>query len=187
MSTPEAASSLLALAQTDVASPLPTESLHAALSQPPFVHVPGTFNTRDLGLVPGSPVRPGLVYRSGGFLTTPLSPEGRAALADGLGVRTMFDLRSVREHEQRPDPEVDGVRGVWVRPGEVDAVVGLEDFVEGEGEKGYVKMYLDVLKVYAGSVKAVLEAVRDGRGEEGVLFHCTGEFALFSLAAVVLE
>jgi len=25
----------------------------------------------------------------------------------------------------------------------------------------------------------VLEAVRDGRGEEGVLFHCTGEFAFY--------
>jgi hypothetical protein len=30
--------------------------------------------------------------------------------------------------------------------------------------------------VYGGGIRAVLEAVRDGRAEEGVLFHCTGKF-----------
>ncbi|KAK4241329.1 hypothetical protein C8A03DRAFT_30546 [Achaetomium macrosporum] len=179
MPTPPSSSSpsidLLALAQTDVTTPLPTASLHAALARPPFLFLPDTFNTRDLGLLPGSPIRPGLVYRSGGFLTG-LSAEGKDALAGGrVKIKKIFDLRSVREHEQRPDPDDigGGVEVVWVRPEEEDARVGLEDFVEGEGEGGYVKMYLDVLKVYRAAVMKVLEHVRDGRGEEGFLFHCT--------------
>ncbi|KAK4156271.1 hypothetical protein C8A00DRAFT_41234 [Chaetomidium leptoderma] len=163
---------LLALAQTDVSAPLPPASLAGVFSRPPFVLVPDTFNTRDLGLLPGSPVRPGLLYRSGGFLGG-VSAEGKAALADGLGVKTMVDLRSVREHERQPDPVVEGVEGVWVQPDDEDAGVKLERFVEGDGEQGYVEMYLDVLKVYRGGFRAVLERVRDGRGEETVLFHCT--------------
>ncbi len=174
MSAPDAAA-LLALAQTDLTTPLPLPALHAALSNAPFIPLPDTFNTRDLGLVPGSPIRPGLIYRSGGFLMGQ-SPKGKAALAETLKVKSVVDLRSVREREKLPDAEVEGVEGVWVRPGEEDAVVTLGDFVDGEGEKGYVGMYLDVLKVYQGGVRAVLERVRDGKGEEAVLFHCTGEF-----------
>jgi hypothetical protein len=173
---------LLTLASTDVATPLPAQSVHAALSSPPFLFLPDTFNTRDLGLLPGSPIRPGLAYRSGGFLAG-LSTEGKSALAGGkVSVSKVFDLRSVREHEARPDPDDIGggaVEVVWVRPDEEDAKVGLEDFVAGEGEEGYVKMYMDVLKVYQGGIRAVLEHVRDGRGEEGFLFHCTGESPTF--------
>jgi hypothetical protein len=173
--SPHSAQDLLTLSQTEVFTPIPASTLHSVLSNPPFVPVPDTFNVRDLGLIPGSPIRPGLVYRSGGFLRG-LSPEGAAAISGTLGVKKMYDLRSVREHERQPDPEIQGVEGVWVKPGEEDAVVGLADFVEGEGEKGYVLMYLDVLKVYRGAIRAVLEGVRDGRGEEGILFHCTGEY-----------
>ncbi|SPQ22116.1 12fb2916-9243-4fd9-b33b-56a64b7f9621 [Thermothielavioides terrestris] len=170
-STPLSAADLLELASTDVSTPLPVAALRAALSSPPFVALPDTPNARDLGLVPGSPIRPGLAFRSGGFLQG-LSPAGSAALA-ALGVRRIFDLRSVGEHARAPDPVVDGVEGVWVRPGEQDAVVSLDEFVEGHGERGFVNMYLNVLKVYAGGIRRLLEAVRDGRGEEPFLFHCT--------------
>ncbi|KAL2020950.1 hypothetical protein VTK56DRAFT_7837 [Thermocarpiscus australiensis] len=177
---------LLALAQTDVSRRLPPPALHAALRNPPFVPLPGSFNTRDLGLVPASPLRPGLAYRSGGFFLAPedlaaAAAAAREAITARLGVRTVFDLRSVGEHERQPDTVVfgdgdgdgdGGVEVVWVRPGEQDALVRLADFVEGEGEKGYVGMYLDVLRVYAGSIRRVLEHVRDRRGEP-FLFHCT--------------
>ncbi|KAK4104061.1 hypothetical protein N658DRAFT_465940 [Parathielavia hyrcaniae] len=163
---------LLTLCQTDAFTPLPPATLHALFSSPPFVPVPDTFNTRDLGLLPGSPVRPGLVYRSGGFFQG-LSPQGAAAIRDGLGVKKVVDLRSVREHARQPDPAIDGVEGVWVEPAEEDAVVALGEFVEGEGEKGYVAMYLDVLRVYRGGIRAVLEHVRDGGEGAGLLFHCT--------------
>ncbi|KAK0719699.1 protein-tyrosine phosphatase-like protein [Lasiosphaeris hirsuta] len=171
MATP----SLLALALTDVSNALPKDYLLAALSSPPFVNVPGAFNTRDLGLLPtatGRPpaIRPGFVFRSGGFPAGVLPDGGEAVRA--LGVRRMFDLRSVQEHTQQPDPEVDGVEGVWLASGEKEATVGVEDFVEGEGEKGYEMMYLDVLRVYREHITRVLEHVRDRPGE-GLLFHCT--------------
>jgi hypothetical protein len=170
---------LLTLAQTDVSQPLSLDLLLQALSQPPFVSLPGSFNTRDLGRVPGSPVRPGLVYRSGGFLGGSSSAT-TSVLRDQLGIRTIFDLRSVGEHARQPDPAFDGIRTVWVEPGEEDAVVELDEFVEGGGEKGYAAMYMDVLRAYPGAIKAVLEHVRDldgldeGRGG-GFMFHCTGE------------
>jgi hypothetical protein len=165
---------LLALAQTDASSPLPPSAISTILSQPPFILVPGTFNVRDLGLIPGSPIRPGLLYRSGGFLSD-FPAEGRTVLKDGLKITKMFDLRSEREHVARPDPEVDGVEVVWEMPEDEDAVVAVEDFVEGEGEKGYVKMYLDVMKVYRAGIRRVLEFVRDGEEREVGLVHCTGE------------
>ncbi|KAK3360071.1 protein-tyrosine phosphatase-like protein [Lasiosphaeria hispida] len=171
MATP----SLLTLALTDVTTPILKDHLLAALSSPPFLHVPGTFNTRDLGLLPtatGRPaaIRPGFVFRSGGFPGGAFPDGGDGIRA--LGVKRIFDLRSVQEHAQQPDPEVDGVDLVWLASGEKEAVVGVGDFVEGEGEKGYVVMYLDVLKVYREHITRVLEHVRDRPGE-GFLFHCT--------------
>ncbi|KAK4033220.1 tyrosine-protein phosphatase [Parachaetomium inaequale] len=164
---------LLTLTQTDALTPLDPPSLETILSSPPFIPIPSTFNARDLGLLPNSPIRPGLVYRTGGFLSG-ISPEGKAFLAGRLGIRKVFDLRTAREHARQPDPEVDGVEMVWVPPEEVEggAMVKLEEFVEGSGERGYARMYLDVLRVYKGGIRGVLEQVRDGRGKEAVLFHC---------------
>ncbi|KAK0635646.1 protein-tyrosine phosphatase-like protein [Bombardia bombarda] len=121
--------------ETDVSQPLPKEQVYAALRTAPFTYVPGTFNTRDLGLV-SSALRPGLAYRSG--MLTGLGEEGKKVLREKLGVKKIFDLRSVREREAQPDPAVERVENVD----------------------------------YGGSVKGVLEHVRDGVGE-GFLFHCT--------------
>ncbi|KAK3985032.1 tyrosine-protein phosphatase [Cladorrhinum sp. PSN332] len=167
-------SSLAGLAQTDVTTPIPSSLLAPALSSPPFLTLPGTFNTRDLGLIPGSPIKPGLIYRSGGFFMAgpSLPSEAKTILSDKLKIKKVFDLRSVREHGQAPDPDFgQGIEGVWEKPDELDAVVELSEFVEGLGENGYVSMYADVLKVYHGAIRKVLEAVRDG--ECPILFHCT--------------
>ncbi|KAK4226494.1 hypothetical protein QBC38DRAFT_480230 [Podospora fimiseda] len=167
-------SSLLELAQTDVKSPIPPSLLAPALSSPPFLTVPGTFNTRDIGLIPGSLIKPGIIYRSGGFfMAGPYLPsEAKTILSQTLKIKKVFDLRSVREHDQAPDPDFGvGIEGVWDKPDELDAHVELSEFVDGQGEKGYAWMYMDVLKVYKGAIRKVLEAVRDG--EFPVLFHCT--------------
>jgi len=109
--------SLLSLALTDVTHKIPDSLLYPALSSPPFVYIPGTFNTRDLGLLPvpeGTPsLRPGIIYRSGSLEGLHEKPEGKEAIRK-LGIKTIFDLRSVREHGDRPDPEIEGVVGVWV-------------------------------------------------------------------------
>ncbi|KAK4190616.1 tyrosine-protein phosphatase [Podospora australis] len=171
---------LASLAQTDVSVPLPKSLLYQALSSPPFITLPGTFNTRDLGLVPGSPIRPGKFFRSGGFFMTGpnLPEEAKSVLSEKLKIKKVFDLRSVREHEKSPDPADmgQGVEVVWTEPAELDATVDIKDFVEGEGEEGYKKMYLDVLRVYCDAIKKVLEYVRDMDVDEeqgGMVFHCT--------------
>lgn len=171
------AAHLRAIAEIDVTQPLPADQLKSTLVNPPFIYVPGTFNTRDLGLVPSSSgtsnFRKGYAYRSGALVG--LADDGQALLAGKLGVKKIFDLRSVREHAQGPDPVIDGIQNVWRETTEKDAVVELADFIEGHGEKGYVKIYLDVLRIYQPSFKDVLEHVRDNP-QVPFLFHCTGEF-----------
>ena len=174
------AAELAALSRTDVRSPLPQEQVQAVLQAAPFVVVPGTFNTRDLGLVPTTAgagastearIRPGFAFRTGSL--GGLGAEGQAALRDRLGIRRIFDLRSVREHATQPDPEIDGITVVRTPSQEGDAVVELGDFIAGEGEAGYERMYLDVLRLYREGFRAILEHVRD-RPTEPFLFHCNG-------------
>lgn len=189
------ADALRVLAETDVRDPIPAKVLLAALQTPPFVVVPGTFNTRDLGLLLPPPpegeaggrdgeapaasgrIRPGFIFRTGGLEALARSADGQAALRDTLRVRRIFDLRSREEHSRAPDPAVDGIEDVWLGDGvgaEDNPMLDLSPFVEGEGERGYVYMYLDVLDKYSGSFREVLASVRDKPGD-AILFHCTGE------------
>lgn len=187
------AAALRALAETDVREPIPAKALLAALQTPPFVVVPGTFNTRDLGLLlppegearrgdgVGAGIRPGFVFRTGGLEALARSADGRTVLRDTLRVRRIFDLRSREEHDRAPDPVVDGVEGVWLGDGvgaEDNPMLDLAPFVEGEGEKGYAAMYMDVLDKYRGSFREVLASVRDRPGD-AILFHCTGKLTCF--------
>lgn len=172
------AADLRALAETDVVQPLPSETVQVVLTSSPFVYVPGTFNTRDVGLVPtptGEPskLRPGLVYRSGGL--DRLTADGKSLLVDKLGIKKIFDLRSVEEHGKSPDPEISGIENIWLGTAEQEAKVDINDFVDGLGEKGYVKMYFDVLDLYKSNFRAVLEHIRD-HPSEPFLFHCTGKY-----------
>lgn len=195
-------SDLIALSETHVTKPIPKESIFAALATPPFLYIPGTFNTRDLGLLPltspSSPnsedgqqpqpqrkvggIRPGLVYRSGGFFPNGgFDDAAKTLLVKQLGIRKIFDIRSVREHASAPDPEIPGVKGVWIGEGamEREATVDLKNFVEGKGERGYVKMYMDVLAGYKSVIGALLRSLLEDSGKEGgegpepILFHCT--------------
>lgn len=196
------ADALRDLAETDVRDPIPAKVLLAALQTPPFVVVPGTFNTRDLGLLLPPPpegeargrdgevpatsgrIRPGFIFRTGGLEALARSADGQATLRDTLRVRRIFDLRSRDEHSRAPDPAIEGVEDVWLGDGvgaEDNPMLDLSPFVEGEGERGYVHMYLDVLDKYSGSIRGVLESVRDRPGD-AILFHCTGEWASFPLS-----
>ncbi|KAJ4395960.1 hypothetical protein N0V93_000176 [Gnomoniopsis smithogilvyi] len=183
------ASQLRSLAETDVRTHIPPETLLPALQQPPFIYVPGTFNLRDIGLLTDAlpKIRPGFIYRSGGLAQ--LSGEGQAALRDQLGVRRIFDLRSQAEHAASPDPEIEGIEVVWLGSGgttEQDAKVDLAPFAEGEGEKGYVAMYFEILDGYKGVFREVLRSVRD-KPEESILFHCTAGRDRTGVLAGMLE
>ncbi|POS74583.1 hypothetical protein DHEL01_v207025 [Diaporthe helianthi] len=199
------ATALRSLAETDVRNPIPASILMAALQTPPFVVVPGTFNTRDLGLLvskedarghgDGSPgaggtIRPGFIFRTGGLEALARSADGQAVLRDTLGVKRIFDLRSREEHAKSPDPALEGIEGIWLGRG----VDGAEDnpmldvglFAEAKGEKGYVDMYLDILNKYRGSFRAVLASVRDRPGEP-IMFHCTAGRDRTGVLAGLLE
>ncbi|KAI0407635.1 protein-tyrosine phosphatase-like protein [Xylaria palmicola] len=165
-----ATADLAKLAETDVNSALSPEVYGPVLSAPPFVYVDGTFNTRDLGLVPGSPLRANFAFRSGAL--GHLTDGGRATLTGKLGVRRVFDLRSPEERARMPEPVIDGVENTWIQSSRPDARPDLDKFVAGEGEAGYEDMYLEVIDIYAESWKAILEHVRD-RAQDPFLVHCT--------------
>ncbi|PSR84155.1 protein-tyrosine phosphatase-like protein [Coniella lustricola] len=194
-----ATTDLRALAETDARHPIAPEHLHRALQTAPFVYVPGTFNTRDIGRLntlsrpdhggqKQHGIRPGFLYRTGGLSHLGASPQGQAMLRDTLGIRRIFDLRSRDEHAQSPDPVIDGIEGVWElgTTREKAATVELPLFVDGQGEKGYVAMYLEVLDMYRGIFGEVLKSVRD-RPEEAILFHCTAGRDRTGVLAGLLE
>lgn len=74
--------------------------------------IPGLPNLRDLGGFPaadGRTTRPGMLYRSADL--TGLRPADIDEFR-GLGIRTIYDLRSANERNERPDPAFPGVRQV---------------------------------------------------------------------------
>lgn len=165
------AASLRKLAQTEVIREIPPTDFLPVLTNPPFVWIDGTFNSRDLGDVPGSPLRANYVYRTGGLAR--LTEQGKEAIA-ALGVKRIFDLRSPEERKQAPDPDIEGVENTWIQSLRPDTAPDLNKFIAGKGEDAYEEMYLEVIDVYQPSWRLVLEHVRD-RPEEAFLVHCTGK------------
>lgn len=171
---------LRALAETDVRQPIPSAQLLPALRAPPFVPVPGTFNTRDLGLLEGEDgshggngpvvkIRPGFLYRSGSLDALRRHPAAQAAhLRDALGVRRIFDLRSRAERAAAPDPVIPGVEGVWVEPGEPGSVAGGEEEEEEDEEEDDDDGRRKKKKKAEGARRVVdLAAFVEGGGERG--------------------
>ncbi|KAK8114955.1 Tyrosine-protein phosphatase [Apiospora kogelbergensis] len=164
------ASELRKLAETDTIQEIPKEQYGPVITNPPFVFVDGSFNTRDLGLVPDSPIRAGFIYRSGALTT--LTDNGKAVMAGKLGIKRVFDIRSPEEREKGPDPEIEGVENTWHRNARPDSTPDLDKFVSGVGEAGYEDMYLEVIDVYSAAWKDILEHIRD-RPSDPLMYHCT--------------
>ncbi|KAI3318011.1 protein-tyrosine phosphatase-like protein [Xylariaceae sp. AK1471] len=161
---------LLKLAETDVRTAIGPEQYEPVLSSPPFIFVDGTFNTRDLGLVPDSPLRANYAFRSGAL--GKLTDNGKAVISGKLGVKRIFDLRSVEERTRMPEPDIDGVENTWIQTSNPDAKPDLNRFLVGNGEAAYEEMYLEIIDLYGESWKAILEHVRD-RPQDPFLVHCT--------------
>ncbi|KAI1468143.1 protein-tyrosine phosphatase-like protein [Daldinia caldariorum] len=164
------AAALLKLAETDVSQELTKEQYIPVITRAPFVFIDGAFNTRDVGLVPGSPVRSNFFFRSGALAR--VTDNGKAVLGGKLGVKRIFDLRSPEERAGAPDPGFDGVENTWIESTRPDTTPAPERFVAGGGEEGYREMYLEVIDVYQESWKAILEHIRD-RPNDPFLVHCT--------------
>ncbi len=200
MSHPQSqTSSLAALYNTAIRYGLPEPELTRVLNSDPFIPIPGALNLRTISS-PSLP--PNLIFRSGALSHLPLT--ALAPLKDTYKITTIFDLRSAREREKSPSPEIPGIETVWI-PSTVDvdarflgagatatlvdekiqpekpklAAVRIKpaDFVANDGKDGYLKMYGEILDSHRDAYRAVFERLRDGRG--GVLFHCTGSSPIF--------
>jgi hypothetical protein len=97
---------LEALLRTLIFEPLDDSKVRAILSEPPFFPVPGLINSRWLP----PPIRPSFILRSGAI--NHLSTEGKNTLFDS-GIRSIFDLRSLKERAVEPDPDIDGITARW--------------------------------------------------------------------------
>jgi hypothetical protein len=166
------------LSKLDFSENIPQETLKKVLSAPPFKQIPGAFNFRDLGLIGDAPyVQPGLLYRSGSLAY--ITEAGKRQLISDLGVNLILDLRSESECKVSPEPEVERIKAVWFPCEKDPKPLDIRAFVGG-GEQGYSDHYLEILDVYAPSIKHALNYVKDeARENKALLFHCTGEFTFF--------
>ncbi len=157
-------------------------------SDPRFLTLTGTLNTRDLG---GLPVAGGGVTRSGVFYRSDvpmkLSDADLARLA-GLGLRTVIDLRQPYELERDPtglSSRADIDLNLDVHNVEI---WGLIEASNNEPDDRYdiTALYIAALD-HAGA--GLAQAVRLLAQSEGaLLFHCTaGKDRTGLVAALVLE
>lgn len=147
-------------------------------------------NFRDLGgweAADGRRVTAGLVYRSAALHHA--SETDRAFLA-GLGIRTIYDLRSMAESETEPDPVLDGVAGVHLdvladaetvsAPANLDKVLSdpetvaaaNEKLADGRGVEHMLGAYRELVNLPSAmrSYRALFTGLLDG---SPALFHCT--------------
>ncbi|KAH7389594.1 protein-tyrosine phosphatase-like protein [Phaeosphaeria sp. MPI-PUGE-AT-0046c] len=175
--------SLLAFLALDMNTPIPPSDLEPILASPPFIPLPSFLNLRDLGLLPSSPVPPGLVYRSGAIHSIPTASLGT------LNLSMILDLRSARERTANPTSEIPGVENVWVAGDRKPKALEMGGFMEDGGVEGYREMYMDILEVYKSSFRTCLNwIIHDRKGRGGMLFHCTaGKDRTGVLSALLLS
>jgi hypothetical protein len=161
------------LSAISIKESIPKDALKTALATPPFVPLEGSLNLRDIGLLPGSPIKPGLIYRSGSLHNIPSSLFPR--FHNELNIKTVFDLRHEKERQQFPEPEIPGVDMVWLKSDTPPKLVDPASFVERDGIPGFVAMYKGLLTLCASGYKKILEHLRD-HPNEGILWHCTHLF-----------
>ncbi|KAI1060053.1 hypothetical protein LB507_011412 [Fusarium sp. FIESC RH6] len=149
---------------------IPPAPLNSALSSKPFVPTRSLLNIRDLGAVPGSAIRPGLIFRSGMLDAAAGDPEAISWLASN--VKTVFDLRSEEERAAYPSPKVPGVEFIFFErvttyPQPVPA-----DFTADDGRSAWRVQLMAVVAAYKPTIRAILAHIKDNPNDP-FLFHCT--------------
>ncbi|CAJ0539839.1 Ff.00g072530.m01.CDS01 [Fusarium sp. VM40] len=165
---------LEALSATHVRDPIPLEALAPVLNSKPFIPSKSLINVRDLGAVPGSAIRPGLIFRSGMLDAAAADPEAISWLASN--VKTVFDLRSVEERAAYPSPEVPGVEFVYHERVATYPQPTPADFAVDDGSTAWREQLIAVMAAYKPSLRAVLQHVKD-EPDEPFLFHCTAPYS----------
>ena len=147
------------------------------LDLPHAVPLEGASNLRDLGGWPvadGRRLRRGLIYRSATLANLTEADQARVA---GLGIRTVCDLRGVKESEAKPSRLPPSAERVHF-PIEPSVGASLRDLLlreESTGEdvvsllrRAYIDYLARFIDVYRGLFGLLLEP-----GRQAVLFHCS--------------
>lgn len=193
---------LPALLATSIREPLPEAAVEQYLASPPFIPVPHALNLRTLS----SPhlLAPNRIFRSGALGHLPASVLG--TLRTTYNITTIYDLRSRREREWNPSPDIEGVETIWIpstsdisgaalpsgdaeaveKPKQVISDTKPADVVEKNGQVVSVKIDQNVLKLYKEAYRAVFQRLMEP-DTGNVLFHCTaGKDRTGMLAALIL-
>ncbi|EED17608.1 tyrosine-protein phosphatase precursor, putative [Talaromyces stipitatus ATCC 10500] len=152
---------------------------------PPFIHVDGVPNFRDIGGYPitsSTSIRRNFIYRSA--LPTRITPTGLQKLTQDLRITTVYDLRS--NAELRKDPitssPLDNHEAVKVLHAPVfperdsspeQLAKRFANYMSVNGSEGFVAAYAEILRDGVNAYRAIFEHVRD-RPRDAFLVHCTG-------------
>ena len=136
----------------------------------------GSYNVRDLGGYPGEngrKTRWEMFLRSGSMHR--MTPRAQSALID-LGVRTVIDLRTTREVQERPNVFADGSMVAYYHLNMIgDDPLDESSVAEATGEPAetIVHSYCIFLDQRQTKIGQILHALsRDGA--QPVVFHCAG-------------
>ncbi|KAH6652579.1 tyrosine phosphatase family-domain-containing protein [Truncatella angustata] len=172
---------------------MPAQS-QPSLPCPPFVHIEGVPNFRDIGgypiaRQPGKFICNATIYRSAN--PSGVTEEGITRLR-GLAITKVFDLRSDREIEESTKKGWGAIK-VWDSAARVPASVFMDsDFADGhrgqrdynlskEGHDGFIRYYWDILNS-ASSANNTLQpfekilthlAQESSSKPEPILIHCS--------------
>ena len=183
---PDQLKAILTIPRTSL---LPPARVSAILSSAPFVSIPGTFNARCLSSHSAFPtaISPNLAFRTGSLER--LTLEGQDVLKT-LGIKTIFDLRSLKERSEFPEPEIDGIKVIWMPTTVVDettpAAQAEKQLRKDSGVFSLITMYMDMLRTHATAYAGVLKHVGAHPGEP-FLFHCTAGKDRTGTLAFLLE
>jgi protein tyrosine/serine phosphatase len=161
------------------------EAVTPATLPPPFIHVDGVPNFRDIGgysITDSSSTRRNFIYRSA--LPTRITPAGLQTLTQDLQITTVYDLRS--NNELRKDPitssPLDSHDAITVLHTPVfperdsspeQLAKRFANYMSANGTEGFVAAYAEILRDGVDAYRTVFEHIRD-RPRDAFLVHCTG-------------
>jgi protein-tyrosine phosphatase len=151
-------------------------------------------NLRSLGGLPtgdGRRVVQGRLFRSASLQD--MTPSDRVAL-EGLGIRTVIDLRSRFEQRRQPYEWTRGIKVAAPLADDASVAAIFDRFREGSLTVEEVQDWWQLTGVFTcpqrhpGSFRIVFRTLLDAEPGEGVLFHCTGgKDRAGVVAALILE
>lgn len=153
--------------RTNIADTIDPDVVGRLLSSKPFLMVDGVFNIRDLSDSSHPALKSRTVLRSGSLEGS--SPKGEDDLKQ-LGVKTIFDLRSVEEIIAHPDPVISGIEVIHAP---IDSNWHVKAMEAGSGPAELASMYVYMLETNKPSWQAILRHIRDAPSCT-FLLHCTG-------------